>query len=152
MFDNIPTDVLDENVLNAGDMHMSVRRQGLTLMELMVVILIAAILSAAAVPLLRGKIERSKWAEANAAAGVIRNAVKVYFLETGDTLTGNMADAAVLNALHLEAADITGTYFTASDYVIDNVDTDGTAVITVTASKTNAPSGSKKLTASGSFE
>ncbi|HPC65051.1 MAG TPA: prepilin-type N-terminal cleavage/methylation domain-containing protein, partial [Anaerohalosphaeraceae bacterium] len=86
---------------------MSVRRQGLTLMELMVVILIAAILSAAAVPLLRGKIERSKWAEANAAAGVIRNAVKVYFLETGDTLTGNMADAAVLNALHLEAADIT---------------------------------------------
>lgn len=131
---------------------MAAKRKGLTLMELMVVILIAAVLSAAAVPLLRGKIERSKWAEANAAAGVIRNAVKVYFLETGDTLAGSLADAAILNALHLEAADITGTYFTASDYVIDSVGADGTAVITVTGSKTNAPLGSKTLTAAGSFE
>ena len=131
---------------------MAARPRGFTLIELMVVILIVAVLAAAAVPLMRSKIDRSKWTEANAAAGTIRNAVRVYFLETGDTVTGALNDATVLSALEMTAADLTGTYFTVSDYVIDSVTADGTAVITVTGSQTNAPSGSKTLTAAGTFE
>jgi prepilin-type N-terminal cleavage/methylation domain-containing protein len=131
---------------------MATRPRGFTLIELMVVILIIAVLAAAAVPLMRSKIDRSKWTEANAAAGTIRNAVRVYFLETGDIITGTLNDAAVLSALNMTAADLTGTYFIPSDYVIDSVTADGTAVITVTGSQANAPSGSKTLTADGTFE
>ena len=130
---------------------MKPKSQGFTLIELMVVILIVGVLAAVAVPLMRGKIDQSKWSEANAAAGSIRTAVKTYFLETGDTVTGNLSDAAVLQALHMQTADLTGTYFGPGDYVIDSVSSDGVAAITVTGSQTNAPTGSKTLGLSGSF-
>ncbi|MCI0499276.1 MAG: prepilin-type N-terminal cleavage/methylation domain-containing protein, partial [Planctomycetales bacterium] len=105
---------------------MKTKPFGFTLIELMVVILIVAVLAAAVVPLMWSKIDRGKWTEANASAGTIRNAVKVYFLETGDAVTGTLSDAAVLNALTMNAADLAGTYFTASDYAIDSVTADGT--------------------------
>ena len=125
--------------------------KGFTLIELMVVILIIAVLAAASVPLMRGKIDRSKWSEANATAGSIRTAVKVYFVETGDTITGNLSDTAIQQALHMQSADLTGTYFGPSDYVIDSVSTDGIAAITATGSQTNAPSGSMTLAVDGTF-
>ena len=131
---------------------MRSKPKGFTLIELMVVILIVGVLAAAAVPLMRGKIDRSKWTEANAAAGSIRSAVKVYFMETGDIVTGSLSDASVQQATSMQSGDLAGSYFTASDYQIDSVSTDGVAVITVTGSQTNAPSGSKTLTLNGTFE
>jgi prepilin-type N-terminal cleavage/methylation domain-containing protein len=130
---------------------MKSESKGFTLIELMVVILIVAVLAAASVPLMRGKIDRSKWSEANATAGSIRTAVKVYFIETGDTVTGNLSDAAVLQALNMQTADLTGTYFGPADYVIDSVSSDGIAVVTTTGSQTNAPSGSMTLAADGTW-
>ena len=53
--------------------------KGFTLIELMVVILIVGVLAAASVPLMRGRIDRSKWTEANATAGTIRTLVKIWF-------------------------------------------------------------------------
>jgi prepilin-type N-terminal cleavage/methylation domain-containing protein len=131
---------------------MKSESKGFTLIELMVVILIVAVLAAASVPLMRGKIDRSKWSEANATAGSIRTAVKVYFIETGDTVTGNLSDAAVLQALNMQTADLTGTYFGPADYVIDSVSADGVAAVTITGSKTNAPSGSMTLAADGTWQ
>lgn len=131
---------------------MKLKSNGFTLIELMVVILIVGVLAAAAVPLMRGKIDRSKWTEANATAGSIRTAVKVYFIETGDTVTGNLSDAAVLQALNMQSADLTGTYFGPSDYEIDSVSADGIAAITVTGSQSNAPSGSMTLSANGTWQ
>ncbi|MHC5159384.1 MAG: prepilin-type N-terminal cleavage/methylation domain-containing protein [Planctomycetota bacterium] len=123
-----------------------------TLIELMVVILIVAVLAAAAVPLMRGRIDRSKWTEANAVAGSIRTSMKTYFMETGNTVTGSLNDASVQQALGVQSGDLTGTYFVPSDYVIDSVSVDGVAVITATGSQTNAPSGSKTLALNGTFE
>ena len=136
----------------AGVIRMKSKPEGFTLIELMVVILIVGVLAAVAVPLMRGKIDQSKWAEANAAAGSIRTAVKTYFLETGDTVTGTLSDASVQQALDMQTADLTGTYFGPADYVIDSVTSDGVAAITVTGSQTNAPSGSKTLAADGTWQ
>ena len=131
---------------------MKSKSTGFTLIELMVVILIVAVLAAAAIPLMRGRIDQSKWSEANASAGAIRNAVKTYFMDTGNIITGDLDDAAVQQALGMQSGDLTGSYFTASDYTIDSVNSDGVAVITVTGSQTNAPSGSKTLALDGTFE
>ena len=128
------------------------KRAGFTLIELMVVILIVAVLAAAAVPLMQGKVDRSKWTEANAAAGAIRSAVKLYFVETGNIVTGNLTDASVQASLKMRDADLTGAYFVPSDYEIDSVSTEGVAVVTVTGSQTNAPAGSKTLKLNGNFE
>lgn len=131
---------------------MKSKSKGFTLIELMVVILIVGVLAAASVPMMRGRIDRSKWTEANAAAGCIRTAVKIYFLETGDTITGNLGNATVLQALEMQSGDLTGSYFIASDYEIDSVSADGTAVITATGNQSNAPSGSKTLALNGTWE
>ncbi len=125
---------------------------GFTLIELMVVILIVAVLAAAAVPLMRGRIDRSKWTEANAAAGSIRTTMKTYLMETGNTVTGSLTNASVQQALGIQSGDLTGSYFIAADYNIDSVGADGIAVITVTGSQSNAPSGSKTLKLDGTFE
>lgn len=123
------------------------KKKGFTLIELMVVILIVGILAAAAIPLMRGRINSAKWAEANSTAGTIKSAVRVYFAETGDTtLLGGMDVAATQDALGFTPADLEGTYFTDSDYNIDSITTDGIAVITVTASKTNAPPAGDSMT------
>ena len=131
---------------------MKLKTEGFTLIELMVVVLIVSVLAAAAVPLMRGKIDRSKWTEANAGADAIRSAVKVYFMETGDTITGNLSNAGVQQALKMQSSDLTGTYFIPSDYEIDSVSADGIAVITATGSKDSAPSGTKTLKLNGAWE
>ncbi len=125
---------------------------GFTLIELMVVILIVGVLAAAAVPLMRGRIDRSKWTEANAGAGAIRTAMKTYLMETGNTVTGSLTNASVQQALGIQSGDLTGSYFVAADYNIDSVDADGVAVVTITGNQSNAPSGSKTLALDGTFE
>lgn len=123
-----------------------------TLIELMVVILIISIMAAIAVPLMQVRLESSKWTEANAAAGMIRSAVKTNFFQSGTAVTGNMGDPDNQSALGIQPSDLVGTYFVPSDYEIVTVDADGVATITVTGSLPSAPSGSKTLTADGDWE
>ena len=120
-------------------------KKGFTLVELMVVILIVGILAAVAIPLMQGRIDKAKWSEANATAGTIRTAVRAYAAETSVTtaaaLSGALSVVATQTKLGFIASDLEGTYFTAANYVITSVDASGIAVITVTASKADAPSG-----------
>jgi type IV pilus assembly protein PilA len=134
-----------------GDRKMT-GRKGFTLIELMVVILIVGILAAASIPLMRGRIDSAKWAEANATAGTIKSAVRVYFAENGAGITGSMGVAATQTALGFTTGDLTGTYFVPGDYNIDSVDANGNAAITVTGSQANAPSGSKTLSVAGTWQ
>lgn len=126
-------------------------RKGFTLIELMVVILIVGILAAATIPLMRGRIESAKWAEANATAGTIKSAVRVYFVEHGSAPTGPLNETTRA-ALGFEDDDLTGTYFVPGDYNIDSVDENGNAQITVTGSQENAPGGTRTLYVDGRWE
>jgi len=121
------------------------RRNGFTLVELMVVILIVGILAAVAIPLMQGRINKAKWSEANATAGTIRTAIRAYAAETSvataQGLVGtNLGSTTTQNALGFGSTDCEGTYFSSANYTISSVNSDGIAQISVAnGSKTGAP-------------
>ena len=123
------------------------KKKGFTLIELMVVILIVGILAAASIPLMRGRIDKAKWSEANAMAGTIQSAARVYFVEYGTISTSvSMTD------LGFSSGDLEGTYFTETDFTITDVDSStGKVEVTVSGSKTNAPSGTYVLGTDGTW-
>ncbi len=123
-----------------------------TLIELMVVILIVGILAAASIPLMRGRIDSAKWAEANATAGTIRSAVRVAHAENPDaTLTGELSDSTLRGTLGFNPTDLTGTYFVPGDYEIMEVNNDGIARVQVSGSQGNAPDGTYELDLNGNW-
>jgi prepilin-type N-terminal cleavage/methylation domain-containing protein len=129
-------------------------RKGFTLIELMVVILIVGILAAASIPLMRGRIDSAKWAEANATAGTIKSAVRVYFAEHGNAtaVKGALSEGTIRTALGFTEGDLTGTYFVPGDYTITEVNaTTGNATVQVKGSTTNAPTGTKVLSETGTW-
>lgn len=124
------------------------KKKGFTLIELMVVILIVGILAAASIPLMRGRIDKAKWSEANAMAGTIQSAARVYFAEYGTITTSvSMAD------LGFDTGDLTGTYFDAGDFSITDADTStGKVEVTVTGDGVGkTPSGTYVLETDGDW-
>ena len=134
---------------------MQQKSKGFTLVELMVVILIVGILASIATPLMKARIDRSKWSEACTSAGTIRTAVRNYASETNiataQALIGtDLGDTTIQNALGFTPEDLEGTYFSPGDYTITSVDSDGIASITATGgSKADSPLGSYVLQTDG---
>ncbi|MFH1616873.1 MAG: type II secretion system protein [Planctomycetota bacterium] len=134
------------------------KKKGFTLVELMLVVLIVAILAAVLVPMIIGKINKAKWSEANASAGTVRTAVRVYYAENPGAavlLTGvTLDDLTLQDTLGFSASDLTGTYFGPQDYTIDSVNAEGIAIIIVTSRGINGgpPNGdSRTLEEDGEF-
>jgi len=80
--------------------------------ELMVAILIMAILASLAVPIIRGRFDRARWAEGKATMGAIAHGLRAYLAVEGENFENNptAVDIGII------AGDFDGTYFREEDF------------------------------------
>jgi prepilin-type N-terminal cleavage/methylation domain-containing protein len=86
-------------------------RKGLTLIELMVVIIIVGILAAVAIPIMQGRIDSAKWSEGRAITGTIARALRTHVAEKGN----NFTPVPTLAQLGFEPGDMDGNYFSGGE-------------------------------------
>lgn len=125
-------------------------RAGFTLIELMVVILIVAILASIAIPILRGRIDDSKWSEGKAMIGSIATAIRAYHGEKGPDGTAPTTIGIGNTGLGFTAGDLTGTYFVDSDFSF-SVTSMNPLEFTVTATKATLTPTSYRLDQAGNW-
>jgi prepilin-type N-terminal cleavage/methylation domain-containing protein len=85
--------------------------KGLTLIELMVVIIIVGILAAVAVPIMQGRIDSAKWSEGKAITGIIARSLRTHIAEKGN----NFTPVPTLDQLGFKPGDLDGNYFTGGE-------------------------------------
>ena len=110
-------------------------KRAFTFVEMMAVILVVGVLAALTIPIVRGRTEQTKWSEAAAAAGTIRQAIRAYYAQDSIAAAGMIGSTVdtVQGALGFQSGDLTGRYFQADNFTIANVDGNGNATITVAA-------------------
>jgi len=88
-----------------------VNKKGLTMVELLVVIIIVGILAAVGIPIMQGRIDSAKWSEGRAIMGIIARALRTHVAEKGNDFT----PVPTLIQLGFEAGDLDGNYFTGGE-------------------------------------
>jgi prepilin-type N-terminal cleavage/methylation domain-containing protein len=127
--------------------------ESFTMVELLIVIFIVGILTAIAMPLIRGKISSSKWSEAVTAAGTIKTSVYAYIAEKGPShdysdIEGSLDTSSIYKFLGFSSTDLNGRYFNQGDYSLSNVSANPpSCVVTVTSSVSDGPLGTGTLAA-----
>lgn len=136
------------------------KRNGFTLIELMVTILIVATLAAIAIPIMRGRIDSAKWTEGVAGADTIRTSIRAYIAQYGpdhdyDEILGCLCGGPIAQVLGFTRGELQGRYFDQDSYVIMDIDVGlekATCVIEVTPlGVPGAPRGVGTLDADGSW-
>lgn len=87
------------------------RHKGLTLIELMIVIIIIGILAAVSIPIMQGRIDSARWSEGRAIMGIISRSLRTHIGEHGN----NFSPVPTLSQLGFEPGDLDGTYFTGGE-------------------------------------
>jgi len=116
---------------------MDEARRGFTALELLVVVLIVGVLSAMAVPLMKGRTDASKWSEAKMAMGTIASALRFYGSEKD-----NFLGAPGFEEIGILDGDLDGTYFSHGAYAIASASAfngQTSFVITCTAANSTRP-------------
>lgn len=119
-------------------------KRGFTLVELAIVVVIAGILAAVAIPIYQGLIDDSKWSEAKTACGTIRQALDVYKAKKSGSLAAvngaQTIDAAFCDETRLDAGQFDNLkYFDADDFAIAVDSATGTYTITVVSDPAGNP-------------
>jgi prepilin-type N-terminal cleavage/methylation domain-containing protein len=86
-------------------------REGYTLVELLIVIVIVGILAAVAIPMMQGRIDSAKWSEGRAMMGTLARSLRAHIAEKGT----NFTPVPTLEELGIAPGDFDGTYFTGGE-------------------------------------
>jgi len=109
-----------------------VSNKGMTLLEVLVVIMIVGILAAVSVSMLQGRVGEAKLSEGKAIAGSIVVALRAYYAQYGEASVANPS----LTTLGIRASDLDGTYFDPSHFswtgaYVGNADPPFTFTVTI---------------------
>jgi prepilin-type N-terminal cleavage/methylation domain-containing protein len=117
--------------------------KGLTLIELMIVIIIVGILAAVAIPIMQGRVDSARWSEGRAIMGIVARALRTHVAEKGNAFTA----VPTLDQLGFEPGDLDGTYFTGGEsgtndfsWVINSNNPMNFLIITTAPAGINSPS------------
>lgn len=120
---------------------------GFTLLELMIVVTIVGVLATVAIPMFQTVPQRSKSTEAATALGLIRSAMRIYYVEHGTYANavcfGDGDQVTNGGMIDVTDSDLMGRYFSSECYRFDGAPTANTFTVECVGANSTAPFGSE---------